>query len=95
MLPSGKEELFDNRVGWAGTYRKKANFMEQTRWGFFKITDRGMGLLKQNPAKIDAKLLYAYKEFKDFITPNQKIIEEEYTPGSPEEMLGTASLHDH
>jgi restriction system protein len=90
MLPSGKEGLFDNRVGWAGTYLKKANLMEQTRWGFFKITDRGMDLLKQNPAKIDAKFLYAYKEFKEFITPNQIVAEEEHTPGSPEEMLGTA-----
>ena len=90
LLPSGKEELFANRVGWAGTYLKKANLIEQTRWGFFKITDRGIELLKQNPTKIDAKFLYAYKEFKDFITPNQKIIEEEHTPESPEEMLGTA-----
>jgi restriction system protein len=90
LLPSGKEELFANRVGWAGTYLKKASLIEQTRWGFFKITDRGMDLLKQNPVKIDAKFLYAYKEFKEFIAPNQKIIEEEHTPGSPEEMLGTA-----
>jgi restriction system protein len=90
MLPSGKEELFANRVGWAGTYLKKANLIEQTRWGFFKITDRGIELLKQNPTKIDAKFLYAYKEFKEFITPNQKIVEEEHPPGSPEEMLGVA-----
>ena len=90
LLPSGKEELFANRVGWAGTYLKKANLIEQTRWGFFKITDRGIELLKQNPTKIDAKFLYAYKEFKEFITPNQKIVEEEHPPGSPEEMLGVA-----
>jgi restriction system protein len=77
LLPSGKEELFANRVGWAGTYLKKANLIEQTRWGFFKITDRGIELLRQNPAKIDAKFLYAYKEFKEFITPNQKIAEED------------------
>ena len=24
LLPSGKQELFDNRVGWARTYLKKA-----------------------------------------------------------------------
>ena len=49
LLPSGREELFANRVGWASTYLKKANLVEMTRWGYFKITDRGIELLKQNP----------------------------------------------
>jgi restriction system protein len=87
MLPSGREELFANRVGWASTYLKKANLVEMTRWGYFKITDRGIELLNQNPTKIDAKYLYHYKEFKDFINPSQEL---EPNPGSPEEMVGTA-----
>ena len=90
LLPTGKEELFANRVGWAGTYLKKAKLVEQTRWGFFKITDRGIELLKQNPTKLDSKYLYAYKEFKEFVTPDQKNMEDEHAPGSPEEMLGVA-----
>jgi restriction system protein len=90
LLPSGREEIFANRVGWARTYLKKAGLVEITRWGFFKVTDRGVDLLKQNPAKIDSKFLYAYKEFREFVTFKRKTIEEEQTPESPEEMLETA-----
>lgn len=28
LLPSGKDEIFDNRVGWAKTYLKKAELLE-------------------------------------------------------------------
>jgi restriction system protein len=91
LLPSGKEEIFANRVGWARTYLKKAELVEITRWGYFKATDRGLDLLKKNPAKIDTKFLYAYKGFKDFITPKQKIIEDEHIiTESPVEMLENA-----
>ena len=41
LLPSGREEIFGNRVGWARTYLKKAGLVEITRWGYFKITERG------------------------------------------------------
>ncbi len=68
MLPSGKQELFDNRVGWTRTYLKKAGLIETTRRGFFCITQRGRDLLQQNPAKIDIKLLNQYPEFKEFHT---------------------------
>lgn len=35
-LPSVKQSLFDNRVGWAKTYLKKARLVEYTRRGYFK-----------------------------------------------------------
>ena len=56
LLPSGKQAIFDNRVGWARTYLKKAGLIESTRRGFFRITDRGLQVLKQNPAKIDVEV---------------------------------------
>lgn len=31
LLPSGQQATFDNRVGWAATYMKKAEFLESTR----------------------------------------------------------------
>ena len=68
LLPSGKQTLFDNRVGWARTYLKKAGLIKTIRWGYFSITDRGSALLKQNPETIDVKLLKKYPEFKEFIT---------------------------
>jgi restriction system protein len=66
LLPSGKQPIFDNRVGWARTYLKKAGLIESTRWGFSRITERGLNLLNQNPQKIDDIILNAYPEYKQF-----------------------------
>jgi restriction system protein len=41
LLPSGQQATFDNRVGWARTYMKKAGLLKTTRRGFYLITDRG------------------------------------------------------
>jgi restriction system protein len=67
LLYSGKQEIFDNRVGWARTYLKKAGLVKSTRWGFFSITEQGLELLKTNPTKIDINVLRKYPEFKDFV----------------------------
>ena len=44
LLPSGKQEIFDNRVGWARTYIKHALLIEYVQRGQFRITDRGTGI---------------------------------------------------
>src|SRR6267378_8371259 len=66
LLPSGQQEVFANRVGWARTYMKKAGFLRTTRRGFFQITDRGQSVLKENPPRIDAKFLDQFQEFREF-----------------------------
>ncbi len=66
LLPSGQQPVFDNRVGWARTYMKKAGLLESTRRGFFKITERGREALKQNPSEINVKFLEQYPEFREF-----------------------------
>jgi restriction system protein len=66
LLPSGQQEVFDNRVGWARTYMKKAGLVRTTRRGFFQITDRGMTVLKENPPKIDVRFLDQFDEFRAF-----------------------------
>lgn len=66
LLPSGQQEVFDNRVGWARTYMKKAGLVKTTRRGFFQITDRGTAVLKQNPPKIDGRFLDQFEEFRAF-----------------------------
>jgi restriction system protein len=38
-LPSGSQVTFDNRVGWARTYLKKAGLLGPPKRGYFKITD--------------------------------------------------------
>jgi restriction system protein len=89
LLPSGKQELFDNRVGWARTYLVNAGLIFGTRWAYYKITDAGLSLLKQNPAKIDVNSLKKQPGFSDFMynkTDRNGIIKEEQTI-SPQDLL--------
>jgi len=51
LLPSGSQATFDNRVGWARTYMKKAGLLESTRRGYFCITARGKRNLGSKPSK--------------------------------------------
>ena len=57
LLPSGGQATFDNRVGWARTYMKKAGLLESPRRSYFRITDRGLQALKTNPEAINNKFL--------------------------------------
>jgi restriction system protein len=66
LLPSGQQAVFDNRVGWARTYMKKAGLLETTRRGYYKITERGQEVFRKNPAKIDAAFLRQFPEFVEF-----------------------------
>ena len=66
MLPSGLQRTFVNRIGWATTYMKKANLLEATRRGYYRITTRGQELLREKPTSINVKLLKQYPEFLEF-----------------------------
>jgi len=66
LLPSGQQGIFKNRVGWARTYLKKALLLESPKRGVFKITARGILVLKSNPSKIDKKYLEQWPEFVEF-----------------------------
>jgi restriction system protein len=95
LLPSGQQEVFANRVGWARTYMKKAGLLRTTRRGFFQITDRGQSALGQKPARIDAKFLEQYQEFREFKALRKQPAtsgetEEEEQTGTPEEALERA-----
>lgn len=64
---SGQLKIY-NRVGWSRTYMAKAGLLEAVGRGKFKITERGLELLKQKPKKIDVNLLNQYPEFVEFRT---------------------------
>jgi restriction system protein len=68
LLPSGSQATFDNRVGWARTYMKKAGLLESPRRGYFQITDQGIQALEQKPEMINVKFLERYPEFLEFKT---------------------------
>lgn len=67
LLPSGNQEVINNRVGWAKTYLKKAGLVENPRKGQAAITDEGRKVLAANPAKLNVRYLKdAYPQFRDF-----------------------------
>ncbi|MCC5853712.1 MAG: restriction endonuclease [Alkalimonas sp.] len=68
-LPSGKQSILDNRVGWARTYLTKAGLLETTRRAHFVITERGIAALQDPGIKIDNDYL---KQFDEFIAFKQK-----------------------
>lgn len=72
LLPSGSQALFDNRVGWATTYIRKAGLIESKRKGIFKITERGKQVLSENLERLDNKYLEQFSEFIEFKTPKKK-----------------------
>lgn len=96
LLPSGKQARFDNRVAWARSYFKQAGLVENTRRGFFKISQRGLNLLKTNPKIINIKLLEQYPEFIEFrnvrkdINEAQPVVIDEPNKQTPEEQLENA-----
>jgi restriction system protein len=66
LLPSGGQFIFNNRVGWARTYLKKAGLISTPKRGLIQITDRGMQILKENPGRVDNRLLRRFPEFLEF-----------------------------
>ncbi len=94
LLPSGQGDIFANRVGWARTYMKKAGLLNNTRRGFFQITERGKSVLQQNPPKVDTKFLEQYPEFREFRDRKNAVItaetDEEKEDQTPKEVLEQA-----
>ena len=83
LLPSGKQPIFDNRVGWARTYMTKAGLLESPKRGLFKITDRGKQVLAQNPKTINIQFLEQFPEFVEFRQRRQEKVEQNKENGTP------------
>jgi restriction system protein len=66
LLPSGGTFKFSSRASWARTYLQKAGLLEAPKRGYFRLTQRGMRILKQSSIKIDNKTLSQFPEFAAF-----------------------------
>jgi restriction system protein len=66
LLPSGRQARFDNRVGWARTYMQKAGLLEGTGRSRFRITERGLAVLRTAPPAINIRFLSQFPEFVEF-----------------------------
>lgn len=56
MIPSG-QRVFDYRVGFSRTIFKRFGLVDSTRYGFVRITQKGLNVLSKNPNCIDVKFL--------------------------------------
>jgi restriction system protein len=86
LLPSGRQAVFDNRVGWARTYLAKAGLLEHSGRGRFHITSRGLEILSQELDRITVGFLKQFPEFVEFHTATKKT-EPVAALESPEEVL--------
>jgi restriction system protein len=66
LLPSGKQPIFDNRIGWAKTYLTKAGLVSSVRRGVYQLTDRGRSVIASKPARVDVAYLARFPEFEEF-----------------------------
>ena len=65
-LSSGTQRVIDNRIGWARTYLNKANLIERTSRGIYRITEHGIRKVQVNPAEITLAELDESPEFKEW-----------------------------
>jgi restriction system protein len=100
LLPSGKQEVFDNRVGWARTYLKKALLIDYVQRGQFRITERGKQILAESPTRIDNSFLCRFPEFVEFKRRSQSAETGESTPvvtttetDTPDDLMATGYLN--
>ena len=68
LLPSGTQQMYKNRIGWARTYLSKAGLLHSPRRGFFQITERGAQELSGDPESISTSQLNKFDEFREFRT---------------------------
>jgi len=95
---SGSGPVFYDRVHWALSYLKNAGLIDGTRRGFFKISGRGLDVLKGNPDTINVKFLKQFSEFNEFLNRSRldkdeasitsiKKLQDYFTDKTPEEVL--------
>jgi restriction system protein len=77
LLPSGRQYIIDNRVGWATTYLKKAGLLESPRRSVFRITDQGLEVLKRPPKEINVRFLEQFPGFVEFRKVGKGDLEEQ------------------
>ena len=96
LLPSGRQQRFNNRVAWAKVYLEQAGLVDSPKRGTFVITNRGRELLEEKPAQIDLALLDRYEDFRQFRMAKAEgpVVTPPKTPGgatsTPEETLELA-----
>ena len=90
LLPSGRQSIFDNRIGWCRTYLKKAGLIESPSRGQYRITDSGIKVYNENEVVND----YVLRQFPAFLKfkgednhKDKEVIESKSDEETPQETL--------
>lgn len=90
LLPSGKQTVFDNRIGWCRTYLKKAGLIVSQCRGQYQITDAGHRTYLENNI-IDDTVLKQFPSFVEFAFGDRKEYQKEndapVTDETPQETM--------
>lgn len=90
LLPSGKQTVFDNRIGWCRTYLKKARLIVSPCRGQYQITDAGHRTYLENNI-IDDTVLKQFPSFVEFAFGDRKEYQKEndapVTDETPQETM--------
>jgi restriction system protein len=75
-IPSGRQLLYKNRIGWAKTYLQKAGLIKNVRRGSFIITERGKKVVEDPGVRdIDKNFLMQFPEFQTFVINKENNVE--------------------
>lgn len=88
MLPSGRQEVFVNRVAWALAYLQGAGLIERIGRGLYRITEQGKKVQESPIERVDLKFLRtlpAFQAWRSADTP---------TPGAAVTDTGRATIPD-
>ena len=65
-LPTGTQNAFHNRMGWAISFLYKACLLKRPRREIYIISEIGKQVLLEHPVEIDAEFLRSYGDFNNF-----------------------------
>ena len=95
LIPSGRANLINNRVGWACTYLRKAGLISSQQRGWNQITENGQAVVGENPGKVDNTYLSRFEAFQEFRTNSvaqsegsSDSVVSQHDAKTPEEIIG-------
>lgn len=67
LVPSGQKPLYHDRISWAISYLKQAGLLERPRRGVYRLSSRGVDVLRSHPGRVNNELLNQFEEFRKFL----------------------------
>ena len=91
-LPSKVQKTMYNRVAWAKQYLKNAELIDSPEKGSFVITQKGLNILKDKPAKIDLRFLKNLDQNTSTETEKEQVDVHSEEKKTPEELIESAQI---